>query len=289
MQCTLCPHACQVERSQKTGICGASDTVEISRAALHAWEEPCLSGTNGAGTVFFTHCTLHCVYCQNREISQRTASGRSVSVTELAALFLSLQEQGAHNIDLVTPSHYAPQIVSALDLARTKGLSIPIVYNCGGYESRQTLQLLSGYIDVYLPDFKYYSSYYADRYSHAPDYFETASDAIAEMLCQVGTPQFDANGMLQRGVLVRHLMLPGLGGDTAQVLRHLAERFGDNILVSLMRQFTPFALTAFPELNRTITDTEYAQAVETFLSLGLSGFSQDKESIGASFIPQWEK
>lgn len=289
MRCILCPHACNVDRSKGVrGYCGASDQIEISRAALHLWEEPCLSGNNGAGAVFFTHCTLGCVYCQNHEISGNSAHGKIVSVLELANIFLHLQKQGAHNLDLVTPSHYAPQIVQALQLAKKQGLKIPIVYNCGGYESLETLRMLDGLIDIWMPDFKYYSSYYAARYSNAPDYLETASAAITEMLGQVGTPQYNEDGLLTRGVLIRHLMLPSLSGDTAQILRHIAEHFGDRVLVSLMRQFTPMNLSNYPEINRTITDAEYAEAMELFLSLGLSGFSQDSQAISESFIPKWD-
>ncbi|MGE4549445.1 MAG: radical SAM protein [Intestinibacillus sp.] len=288
--CRLCPRACGVDRVKgQRGFCGADDTVHVARAALHRWEEPCLSGTHGAGTVFFSHCTLGCVYCQNRAISRAQERGVPVSEKQLADIFLDLQRQGAHNIDLVTPGHYAPQIIRAIERAKARGLAIPMVYNCGGYETRDTLRLLDGLIDVYLPDFKYYSSYYAARYSGAADYFEVASDAVAEMVRQTGAPTFDADGLLTRGVLVRHLMLPGLAGDTAQVLRHLAERFGEKILVSLMRQYTPFGMAeTWPELNRTITGEEYAEAVETFQSLGLAGYLQEGGAIGESFIPAWD-
>ncbi|MGE4549543.1 MAG: radical SAM protein [Intestinibacillus sp.] len=287
--CTLCPRACGVDRAAgQKGFCGADHMVCVARAALHRWEEPCLSGTCGAGTVFFSHCTLGCVYCQNRAISGREESGVPVNEAHLADIFLKLQHKGAHNIDLVTPSHYAPQIIRALRRAKENGLTLPVVYNCGGYEAQDTLRMLEGLIDVYLPDFKYYSSYYASRYSGVEDYFEVASEAVAEMVRQVGTPVYDASGLLTRGVLVRHLMLPGLGGDTAQVLRHLAERFGDRILVSLMRQYTPFGVEkSYPELNRTITEKEYAEAVEAFQSLGLTGYLQEGEAIGESFIPAW--
>ncbi len=285
----LCPRRCGVNRAAgERGLCGADDTVRVARAALHPWEEPCLAGERGAGTVFFSHCTLGCVYCQNRAISGRQDSGLPVSVERLAEIFIELQEQGAATLDLVTPSHYAPQVVAALRRARQAGLQLPVVYNCGGYESPDTLHLLEGWVDVYLPDFKYYSSYYAARYSGAADYFEVASDAVAEMLRQTGAPELDANGLLRRGVLVRHLMLPGLGGDTGQVLRHLAERFGDRILVSLMRQYTPCGVAArYPEIDRTITDAEYAEAVAWFASLGLAGYTQEGEAIGESFIPTW--
>lgn len=288
--CMLCPRRCGADRAAgQRGFCGADGTVHVARAALHQWEEPCLSGTRGAGTVFFSHCTLGCVYCQNRAISGRQGSGVPVDEARLAAIFLDLQRQGAHNIDLVTPGHYAPHIARALGRAKAEGLQIPVVYNCGGYEALETLRLLDGLVDVYLPDFKYYSSYYAARYSGADDYFEVASDAVAEMVRQAGAPVFDGEGLLVRGVLVRHLMLPGLAGDTAQVLRHLAGRFGDRILVSLMRQYTPFGMERdYPELNRTLTEREYADAVEIFQDLGLAGYLQEGEAIGESFIPTWD-
>lgn len=288
--CTLCPRGCGVDRtSGARGFCGASDVVCVGRAALHAWEEPPLSGERGSGTVFFTHCTLGCVFCQNRTISRREAQGRPVTQERLAGIFLELQTQGAHNINLVTASHYAPTVRAALQQARAKGLHIPVVYNCGGYETVETLRMLNGLIDIYLPDFKYYSSYYAGMYSGAPDYPDFAKEAIAEMVHQTGALQFDQTGMMTRGTIVRHLMLPGLAGDTAQVLRYLAEHFGDRILVSLMRQYTPFGMAErYPELDRKITDEEYEQAVTLFSELGLAGFLQDKESISESFIPSFE-
>lgn len=288
--CTLCPRACSVDRTQgQRGFCGATDEMYVGRAALHAWEEPPLSGTHGSGTVFFTHCTLGCVFCQNRTISRREAGGRPVTRERLAEIFLELQAQGAHNINLVTASHYAPSVRDALQAARANGLHISVVYNCGGYEAVETLRMMDGLVDIYLPDFKYYSSYYAGLYSGAPDYPDFAKDAIAEMVRQTGAPQFDAQGIMTRGTIVRHLMLPGLAGDTAQVLRYLAEHFGDQILVSLMRQYTPFGMAErYPELDRKITDEEYDQAVTLFSNLGLSGFLQDGESISESFIPSFD-
>lgn len=291
MECKLCPRMCGADRAAgQRGFCRADDSVRVARAAPHLWEEPCLSGTRGAGTVFFSHCTLGCVYCQNHAISGSAESGVPMPVSRLTEVFVRLAAQGVHNIELVTPSHYAPQIAKALHAAKQAGLQLPIVYNCGGYEALDTLRLLDGLVDVYLPDFKYYSSYYAARYSGAADYFEVASAAAWEMLRQTGAPRLTAEGLLTRGTLVRHLMLPGLAGDTAQVLRHLAERFGDRILVSLMRQYTPPAvgLSAYPELMRTITDAEYAEAAECFQSFGLAGYLQEGEAIGESFIPAWD-
>ena len=288
--CTLCPRACGVDRTAGArGFCGADDTMYVARAALHPWEEPPISGTRGSGTVFFAHCTLGCVFCQNRSISRRGAdSGKAVTPERLAEICMELQAQGAHNINLVTASHYAPSVARALRLARAEGLCIPVVYNTGGFETVETLRLLDGLVDVYLPDFKYYSSYYAGLYSAAPDYPDFAREAIGEMVRQTGAPVFDADSLLVRGTVIRHLMLPGLAGDTAQVLRCIAEQWGDRVLVSLMRQYTPFEMDAHPELDRRITDAEYAEAVEQFSALGLSGFLQDGESISESFIPAFD-
>lgn len=287
--CTLCPRGCGVDRTAgQRGVCGASDEIRVGRAALHQWEEPPISGTRGSGTVFFVHCPLGCVFCQNRAISRRGEGGKVVTVPQLAQTFLKLQDQGAHNINLVTATHYVPSVAQALEQAQAHGLVIPVVYNTSGYETVETLRRLDGLVQIYLPDFKYYSSYYAERYSHAPDYPDIVRDAIDEMVRQTGAPQFDTDGLLIHGTVIRHLMLPELSGDTAQVLRCIAERWGDMVLVSLMRQYTPFDMQAFPELNRCITDTEYEQAVEWFSNLGLAGFLQDGQSIGESFIPKFD-
>ena len=287
-KCKLCPRECGADRTRTRGLCGANDQIEAARASLHLWEEPPISGTNGSGTVFFSHCSLGCVFCQNRQISRRNGVGKALSIEDLAQTFLSLEKQGAHNINLVTGAHYVPQIIQALSLARRSGLQIPIVYNSSGYERVETLRMLEGYIDLYLPDYKYYSSYYAARYSHAEDYREIAVAAITEMVRQTGIPQYDDSGLLTRGTIIRHLMLPGLGSDTAQVLRDIASRFGDTVLVSLMRQYTPFDMQDWPELNRTITEEEYADACEQFRSLGLGGFFQQSDSISESFIPAFD-
>lgn len=287
--CRLCPRACEADRTNGVlGFCGADDHVYAARAALHMWEEPPLSGEKGSGTVFFSHCSLGCVYCQNRAVSRRKAAGKPLSRHALADTFLSLQKQGAHNINLVTGAHYVPQIIEALDLAKQLGLTIPIVYNSSGYECVETLRLLEPYVDIYLPDYKYYSSYYAARYSNAPDYREIAVNAITEMVRQSGAPQYGADGMLTRGTIVRHLMLPGLAGDTAQVLRDIALRFGQNVLVSLMQQYTPFDMQQFPELDRTITAEEYQEACSLFSQFGLAGFFQDGGAISESFIPAFD-
>ena len=270
--CQLCPRACGADRTKSRGACGAGIEIEATRASLHMWEEPPISGTNGSGTVFFSHCSLGCVFCQNRKISRREAEGQNITADALAKTFLSLEKKGAHNINLVTGAHYVPQIIETLQIARKQGLSLPVVYNSSGYEQVETLRLLDGHIDIYLPDYKYYSSYYAGLYSHAEDYREFAVPAIDEMVRQTGAPQFDKNGLLKRGT----------------VIRDIASRWGDSVLVSLMRQYTPFDMQDYPELDRTITAEEYADACTLFGELGLGGFFQQDESISESFIPAFD-
>ena len=290
--CTLCPRMCGANRKAgERGFCGADAQIRVGLAYLHQWEEPCLSGTRGAGTVFFCHCPLGCIYCQNHDISGTEAkpSGIYTDVSGLADTFLSLQQRGAHNIDLVTPTHYAAQLTEAIPLARERGLTIPIVYNCGGYERVETLRMLDGLIDIYLPDFKYYSSYYSERYSHASDYFDVAVDAIDEMVRQTAEPVIDSDGLMRSGTIIRHLMLPGLGSDTAHILRTNAKRWKTDVFVSRMRQFTPCTdLTDYPELMHPITDEAYAEACEEMAFLGLDGWTQEAEAISESFIPHFD-
>lgn len=290
--CTLCPRMCGANRKAgERGFCGADAQIRVGLAYLHQWEEPCLSGTKGAGTVFFCHCPLGCVYCQNHDISGTGAqpSGIYTDISGLADTFLSLQQRGAHNIDLVTPTHYAAQLTEAIPLARERGLTIPIVYNCGGYERVETLRMLDGLIDIYLPDFKYYSSYYSERYSHVSDYFDVAVDAIDEMVRQTAEPVIDSDGLMRSGTIIRHLMLPGLGSDTAHILRTIAKRWKTDVFVSLMRQFTPCTdLTDYPELMHPITDEAYAEACEEMAFLGLDGWTQEAEAISESFIPHFD-
>lgn len=286
--CRLCPRACGVNRlAGEKGACGATARLELSRAALHLWEEPPLTGAKGSGTVFFTHCALGCVYCQNRAISVRQATGVPTDEVRLAQIFLELQAQGAQNVNLVTAGQYLPHVVLGIRRARADGLRIPVVYNCGGYESPDALRLLDGLVQIYLPDLKYYSSYYAGMYSNAPDYFEVADVAIEEMVRQAGPVAFDSQGNMLRGVIIRHLMLPGLLGDTKQVLRHIAAHWGDRVQVSLMRQYTPTGMEGYPELDRTVTQEEYDEAVQYFSDLGLCGYLQDAETASESFIPSF--
>lgn len=284
--CRLCPRACGADRAAgQRGRCHETAEVRIARASLHAWEEPCLSGTRGAGTVFFTGCPLGCVYCQNYNIAD---GSRGVPVTskELTEVFLKLQDLGAHNIDLVTPTHFVPQIVPALERAKAMGLSIPVVYNTGTYEAVETLRMLEGLVDVWLPDFKYVSPDLAARYSNAPDYFEAAAAAIAEMVRQTPSCDFDEDGLMRRGVLVRHLVLPGCTEDSKAVLRYLFETYGDDLWLSIMRQFTP--VRPVPGLDRPLTQAEYDEVVDFAMDLGITNaFVQEGEAVSESFIPDF--
>lgn len=289
--CTLCPRECGINRlAGEKGFCGASgETIRVARAALHYWEEPCISGANGSGAVFFSYCPLRCVYCQNREISRGDA-GKDISVGRLAQIFLELQQQKAHNINLVTPTHYVPQIVPALREAKQNGLTIPVVFNCGGYEKPETLRLLEGLVDVYLPDFKYVSSEHAARYSGAPDYFPRAKEALAEMVRQTGEAQFDVHGMMTRGVIVRHLLLPGMQQESKKLLRYLYRKYGNTIYLSIMNQFTPLEnVQDYPEINRTITESEYDKIIDFAVNLGIeNGFIQEGGTADESFIPPFD-
>ena len=286
--CMLCPRECGVDRSVQMGRCHVGAEVVVARASLHMWEEPCISGENGSGTVFFTGCPLSCVYCQNRSISGGD-NGVVLSSTELADVFLKLQDMGAHNINLVTPTHFVPQIVTALENAKGRGLCVPIVYNTSGYESVPTLKYLDGLVDIYLPDCKYFSPNISAKYSAAPDYFSCASLALAEMYRQVGPPQFSGD-LLTRGMIVRHMILPGYVEDSKSVLRYLYSTFGDNIYISIMNQYTPLENVAgYPEINRRVTEVEYNTVVDYAVSLGIeNAFVQEGEAATESFIPDFE-
>ena len=289
-KCYLCPRACGADRSAgDLGFCGMGDTALVSRYSLHFFEEPVLSGTRGAGTVFFTGCSLRCVYCQNRDISRNRSQGKAVSPQELADIFLKLQADGAHNIDLVTPTHFADKIKAALEIAKPQ-LEIPVVYNSSGYESVETLKSLKGLIDVYLPDFKYFSGELSEKYSSAPDYRERAEEAIVEMLHQVGRPVFSEDGLLLSGVVIRHLVLPSSRKDSIAVLRRLAEILDpENVLLSLMSQYTPdFALDSDHScLKRRVTSFEYTSVLEEAERLGFNGFMQSRSSASAEYTPDF--
>ncbi len=290
--CRLCPRSCGVNRFRKAGACGADTQIRIARAALHMWEEPCISGERGSGAVFFAGCSLGCVFCQNHEIARGgNLIGKAVSIDRLAEIFLKLQDQGANNINLVTPDHYAPAIVSALDLAKRAGLQLPVICNCSGYMSPETLKIFDGYIDVWLPDFKYVSSELSARYSKAPDYFEVTSAALADMVRQCPEPVFDDNGMIRRGVIVRHLTLPGHCADSKKVIQYLYETYKDSIYISIMNQYTPMPHIGdhFPELDRKVPDRVYDALIDYALRIGVeNGFIQEGETAKESFIPAFD-
>ena len=294
MKCELCPRMCGVDREKTTGFCGMGKEIMAARASLHYWEEPCISGQNGSGAVFFSGCVLRCVFCQNYDISSEK-KGMEITVERLAEIFLELQNQGANNINLVNPTHYVPQIIEAIDIARRNGLSLPIVYNSGGYERVETLRKLEGYVDIYLPDVKYFDNELAKKLSSAPNYFETAMKAVAEMVRQIGKPVFDDSreeGLLKRGTIVRHLVLPGCYKDSIEVIKQLGERFGDKILFSLMSQYTPFGKVKtdpqFSQLNRRLTTFEYNKALEAVYEAGLEGYMQEKSSAKEEYTPDFD-
>lgn len=287
--CTLCPRRCGADRTKTTGRCGGGDTVLVARAALHQWEEPCVSGTNGSGTVFFSGCSLQCCYCQNYSISAERF-GKPVSVEQLSEIFLRLQKQGAHNINLVTAGHWAVWVVEALKLAKSKGLCVPVVYNTSSYETLQTIELLSEFVDIWLADMKYVSSECSKKYSSAPDYFEVASVAILKMIEIAGSPKFGQNGILQRGVIIRHLALPGNLADSKAVLQWMASLPKEKFLPSFMSQYTPFFNASnCKELSRRISTWEYRQVIDTAVSLGLTnGYMQEKSSAKEEYTPSFD-
>lgn len=288
--CTLCPRNCGVNRNQgEIGFCGVTSELLVARAALHMWEEPCLSGEKGSGTVFFSGCAMGCVFCQNHEIALGR-KGKILSVSRLAEIFLELQEKGANNINLVTPSHYALQIIEAIRQAKKSGLVLPIVYNSSGYEKVETLKLLDGHIDIYLPDFKYMDGEIAHRYSRCRDYKKFTKPAIEEMVRQTGEPLFNEEGIMLRGTIVRHLSLPGFLHDSKDILTDLQDTFGDKIFISIMNQYTPMiTLEKYPELERKVTQEEYDELVMFAKLIRIrNAFIQEDETQDESFIPSFD-
>ncbi len=294
--CTLCPRQCHANRmSGKKGFCGQGMELTAARAALHFWEEPCISGSQGSGAVFFSGCSLQCVFCQNHDIALGRA-GRPLSTERLSRIFLELQDRGAANINLVTAGHFIPQVCLALEAAKNNGLSIPVVYNSSGYEEVSSLGLLEGLVDIYLPDLKYRSPELSLRWSHAPDYFGKASLAIREMFRQVKTPAFDPDtGLMKKGLVVRHLLLPGQTGDSKRILRYLHDTYGNDIYVSIMNQYTPLShLSELPEpdrsqLQRTVTPEEYDRVLDFAVKIGIeNGFFQEGGTAEESFIPAFD-
>ena len=288
--CRLCPRECGVNRLEgMKGFCGVDAKVMVARAALHMWEEPCISGKEGSGAVFFSGCSLGCGFCQNRRIS-RGQSGKQITIEHLVEIFLNLQEQKANNINLVTAGQFLPQVAEALKRAKAQGLHIPVVYNSSGYEKAEILKILDGLVDIYLPDFKYMDSELAEKYSHAKDYPQVAKLALEEMVRQVGMPEFDSRGMMKRGVIVRHLLLPGHVKNSKNVLKYLYETYGDKIYISMMSQYTPMpTMKDDPQLSRKVTDREYQRLIDYAISLGLNnGFIQEGETAKDSFIPEFD-
>lgn len=285
--CKLCPRQCGVNRYLKKGFCGETADVRIARAELHFWEEPCISGKKGSGTVFFSGCCLKCCFCQNYEISAEN-KGFVLTVQELADTFLMLQDKGAENINLVNPTHFVPQIIDALKLANGK-LNIPIVYNCGGYESIETLDMLKGYVQIFLPDFKYYSSELSSKYSKAENYFAAAINAVKKMKDIVGKPVFDESGMLKSGVIVRHLVLPNHRHDSIKLMDILGDTFEkDEILISVMSQYTPvYKAFDFKEISRKTSTFEYNSVIDAVSKYGFNGFFQHKNSADTDYIPEF--
>lgn len=311
-ECKLCQRNCNINRNDnKLGFCNASNKVTVAKASLHLWEEPPISKGNGSGTVFFSHCNLRCVFCQNHDISQGIKSenstfsllcqnnnsicessvvGEEISIERLSEIFLNLQKKGANNINLVTPTHYVPQIIEALKISKSNGLNIPILYNTNSYDSVETIKSLNGYIDVYLPDFKYFNDKYAIKYSKVNNYASNAIDVIDEMINQVGMPKFNEKGHITKGVIVRHLMLPGLLFDSKKVVDLLYNRYKDNIYISLMNQYVPmFKACDYPEINKKLNPRHYDCLINYALELGIkNGFIQDEGSNTTDFIPSFD-
>lgn len=288
--CLLCPRKCGTNRrTGQTGVCGVSSEIKVARAALHYWEEPCISGKRGSGAVFFSGCSLHCVFCQNREISDGK-EGKVISKERLSDIFMELADKGANNINLVTPGQYIPDIVWAVNDAKSRGMKLPIIYNTSGYENVTELKLLEGIVDVYLPDFKYMDSTLSARYSRAKDYPSVAKQALSEMVRQQPDVVIDdATGFIQKGVIVRQLLLPGHVNDAKAVLKYLYDTYHDHVYISMMSQFTPIALKDYPEINRTVTRREYERLVDYALEIGITNaFIQEGDVAKDSFIPAFD-
>ena len=285
-KCRLCPRNCNVNRNKnELGYCKASNKIKVARASLHYWEEPCLSGNNGSGTIFFSNCNMGCIFCQNYDISTLN-KGKEITIERFSEICLELQEKGANNINLVTPTHYVPLIKEGLILAKKKGLKIPIIYNTSSYENIDTIKLLDGLIDIYLPDLKYYNNEYSIKYSNTPNYFKYASIAIKEMYRQVGKPKFNKDGIMIQGMIVRHLMLPSREEDTKKIINYLYKTYKDNIYISIMNQYTPIRKLKYKELNNKIDNKIYENIINYAYDLGIRNcFVQDEETQSESFIP----
>lgn len=287
--CTICPHRCGVDREKNVGRCKAGNKIEIGGYSLHKFEEPCISGKNGSGTVFFSKCNLNCVFCQNYEISN-LGNGRKIEIEELSDIFLKQQENGAENINLVTPTIYTNKIVEAIKLAKSKGLKLPIIYNSNGYENVETLKKLEGLIDVYLPDLKYYNDNIALRYSKINNYFNIATQAILEMYRQVGAPKLDNRDMIKKGLIIRHLVLPNNIENSKQILKWLKDNINKDVYISVMTQYFPtYNATEYPEINRKLTKEEYKEIEDYIYELNIkNGYMQDySEEDEEEYVPKW--
>ena len=283
--CTLCPRNCHVNRYQKKGYCKASSKLKVSLASLHQWEEPFISGVNGSGTIFFSHCNLGCIYCQNKKI--RDGYGKEISIKRFSEILLEQQKRGAHNINLVTPTHYVPLIKKGIIKSKNNGLTIPIVYNTSSYENIETIQMMDKLIDIYLADLKYYNYLLGNKYSNCNDYFYYASKAIDEMYKQVGKFEIE-DGLLKKGLVVRILLLPGGVEDCKKILKYLYSKYQDNIYMSIMNQYTPIEKYKYQELNRTVKDEEYDELIRYACDLGIkNAFIQEGNACNESFIPDF--
>ena len=287
--CTICPHNCKINRTKNPGRCKSTDKIKIALYSIHNFEEPCISGEKGSGTIFFSNCNMNCVFCQNYEISQ-LGRGKEITIEELANVMIKQQERNVQNINLVTPTSYALHIVEAIKIARKKGLEIPIVYNTNGYESVETLKLLEGYVDIYLPDLKYYYDDLAKKYSKVDNYFEIATKAIQEMYRQVGTPVLDENGVMKKGLMIRHLILPNEVQNSEKVLKWIKENIDSNVYVSIMAQYFPtYKAKEIPEIARKITKEEYEKVENYLYELDLeNGYIQELGEHEEEYVPTWE-
>jgi len=287
--CKLCPRNCGVNRTNnELGYCKAPNKLVVAKAYLHKWEEPCLTGELGSGTIFFSYCNLRCIFCQNYDISTKHL-GKTITIDRFSEICIELQEKGATNINLVTPTHFVPLIIEGLKLAKTKGLNIPIVYNSSAYENVDTIKKLEGIVDIYLPDLKYYSNDLAIKYSNAPNYFKYATLAIDEMYKQVGKCVFDEDGNLIKGLIVRHLMLPTHLEDSKKIIKYLYDKYQDNIYISIMSQYTPIKTLKYNELNNTINFNEYEELLDYAYTIGIrNAYIQESESCSESFIPVFD-
>ena len=287
--CNLCPRNCNVDRDKRElGYCMAPNKMVIARYSLHLWEEPIISGEKGSGTIFFSYCNMRCCFCQNYEISE-LHKGRVVSIEEFSDICLELQDSGASNINLVTPTHYVHLIVEGLRLAKERGLNIPIVYNSSGYENVETIRLLDGLVDIYLPDLKYYDNSLGSKYSKCNNYFKYASQAIDEMFKQVGNVEIDDNGMMKKGIIVRHLLLPGALDDSKKIIKYLYDKYKDDIIISIMNQYTPVRKLEYDELNHKVSDSDYDELIDYAYDLGVrNAFIQEGGTQVSSFIPDFD-